>query len=126
MLRAKPRFQTHIGHVFEHIARDHARRLVERGDLPEDLVVARWRASSREPREVDVLGLCGKRTHLLGEAKWQPKPVEMNDVERLRRKILRVPKPVDEPTYSLWTRAGATKAVHASEARIFDVTAMLE
>jgi hypothetical protein len=125
MHRAKPRYETHIGRVFEEIARDHARRLIEAGRLPEDLVVGRWWATGGEPCEVDVLGLRGKRTQLLGEAKWQRRPLGFKELEALRRKVARVPHPVDEPTYILWGRSGATEAVRAASAMVFEPTTML-
>ena len=125
MHRTKPRFETHIGCVFEQMAREHAQRLIEAGQLPEDLVVGRWWATSGEPCEIDVLGLRGKHTHLLGEARWQRKPLGLKELEALRRKATRVPHPVDEPTYVLWGRAGASDAVRSTSVMVFDPTAML-
>src|SRR5438132_3795722 len=69
--RARPRWASHLGQVFEDVARAHAQRLVAASELPADLVVGRWWAVTGEPCEVDVLGLRGSRTALLGEAKWQ-------------------------------------------------------
>jgi AAA+ ATPase superfamily predicted ATPase len=123
--RARPRWQGHLGQVFEETARAHARRLVARGDLPGDLVVGRWWATSGEPCEVDVLGLEGRRTALLGEAKWQPEPLGHRELEQLRRKATRVPQPVDTPLYGLWGRAGASQEVRRAGARGFDLAAIL-
>jgi hypothetical protein len=109
--RVEPLWQRHLGAVFEEAARDHAVRLVGRGALPGDLVVGRWWAATGEPCGVDVLGLRGGRTALLGEARWQARPLDLPDLERLRAKLRRVPEPVEVPTLALWGRGGATEAV---------------
>jgi hypothetical protein len=110
LARIEPLWQRHLGFVFEEASRAHATRLVAKGRLPRALVVGRWWASRGEPCEVDVLGLAGKRAALLGEARWQRKPLDERDLEALRRKAVRVPDPVDAPTYALWGRAGITTA----------------
>lgn len=104
---ARPRWQAHVGSVFEQAARDHARRLVARGNLPE-VVVGRWWATRGEPCEIDVLGLAGSRTRLVGEARWQQHPLDVRDLEALRRKIPRTPAPADEVIPALWGRGGVT------------------
>jgi AAA+ ATPase superfamily predicted ATPase len=123
--RARPRWQTHLGAVFEEFARAHARRLVAQGELPEDLVIGRWWAASGLPCEVDVLGLRGSRTALLGEARWQADPLDLPALEQLRRKAARVPRPVDAPVYAFWSRAGASEDVRRAGARAFDLGAMV-
>jgi hypothetical protein len=60
--RRNPSWQRHLGSVFEDVARAHARRLATRGELPSDLVIDRWWATSGEPCEVDVLGIRGTRS----------------------------------------------------------------
>jgi hypothetical protein len=111
--RNAQRWQRHLGWVFEEAARAHAARLVARGDLPEDLVVGRWWATSGEPCEVDVLGLRGPRTALLGEARWQAKPLGRRELRELMAKTGRVPEPVEEPIYALWGRGGVERSVRA-------------
>lgn len=118
--RVRPRWETHVGGVFEETVRDHARRLVAAGELPEDLVVGRWWTSSGEPAEVDVLGLRGKRAALLGEARWRSAPLEARDLEALRRKVARVPRPADEPLYALWGTNGVSADVRREGALGFD------
>lgn len=124
--RKRPEWQRHVGAVFEELARAHARALVARGTLPEDLVTGRWWSVTGEPCEVDVLGLRGTRTHLLGEARWQGRPLGRGDLERLRRKATRVPRPVDEPIYALWGRGGVEPAVERAGALSFNPAQMLE
>jgi len=125
LARVDPLWQRHLGAVFEKAARAHARRLVERGDLPAGLVVGRWWASSGEACEVDVLGLLASRTHLLGEARWQQRPLDARDLETLRRKATRVPQPAEAPIYALWGRGGVSPEVRRAGALGFDVEAAL-
>ena len=119
--RVMPRWQTHVGLVFEEQARAHAQRLVQRGDLPEDLVVGRWWSQRGTSVEVDVLGLRGSRTALLGEARWQSAPLSRRDLEALRRKIPFVRNPVDEPTLVLWGRGGIDPEVRRAGALGFSI-----
>lgn len=126
MARKRPAWQQHLGAVFEETARAHARRLVARGELPEDLVVGRWWARTGEPCEVDVLGLRGSRTMLLGEARWQSRPLGGRDLERLKRKTVRTPNPVDEPRYVLWSRGGVDETIKPADALTFTPAQMLD
>jgi AAA+ ATPase superfamily predicted ATPase len=109
--RRQPAWQRHLGWVFEEAARAHAVRLVAAGKLPKDLVVGRWWSVSGEQCEVDVLGLTGSRTALLGEARWQETPLGMRDLTALSAKLRLVPKPSDEPLFVLWGRAGVESTV---------------
>jgi len=126
LARVEPSWQRHLGAVFEEVARAHARRLVERGELPSGLVVGRWWASSGEPCEVDVLGLRGNQSQLLGEARWQQRPLGERDIEALRRKVTRVPQPADAPVYALWGRGGVSPEVRQSGVLGFNVDDVLE
>jgi AAA+ ATPase superfamily predicted ATPase len=123
--RVEPLWQRHLGAVFEDAARLHARRLVEGGVLPGDLVAGRWWATTGEPCEVDVLGILGSRTHLLGEARWQQRALDGRDLEALRRKATRVPRAVEQPIYALWGRGGVTEDVTRTGALGFDPAAIL-
>ncbi len=124
--RVRPRWQAHLGHVFEEAARWHAQRLVARGHWPARLVVGRWWAVSGEPCEIDVLGLDGRRTALLGEARWQAEPLGLPELEALRRKAARAPEPVASPIYALWGRAGLTDEARRAGAEGFDLGMMLK
>ena len=119
--RVLPRWQTHVGLVFEEQARAHARRLVQRGELPANLVVGWWRSQRGANVEVDVLGLRGSRTALLGEARWQAAPLGRRDLEALHRKVPFVPNPVDEPTLVLWGRGGVHPEVRNAGALGFSI-----
>jgi len=112
--RRAEQWQRHLGWAFEQGVRAHAARLVERGELPSDLVVGRWWATSGAPCEIDVLGLRGSRAALLGEARWQAKPLGARELRSLIQKLTRVPSPVDDPLLALWGRGGVeTEVRHA-------------
>jgi AAA+ ATPase superfamily predicted ATPase len=119
--RSQATWQRHLGAVFEDACRAHARSLVERGELPGDLVIGRWWTSSGEPCEIDVLGLRGARAALLGEARWQARPLGARDLARLQRKTSRAPHPMGEPIYALWGRGGVEPHICSELVRGFDV-----
>ena len=126
MRRRAPEWQRHLGAVFEEAARAHARRLVACGELPEDLVLGRWWAARGEPCEVDVLGLRGARSALLGEARWQARPLGRRDLRATGGKLARVPRPIDQPLLVLWGRGGADESVTSAGALAFSAGDMLE
>jgi uncharacterized protein len=123
--RKNPSWQRHLGAVFEDLARLHARRLAVSGELPSDLVIDRWWASSGEPCEVDVLGLRGARAALLGEARWQTRPLGARDLAQLRRKAARVPRAVESPIFALWGRGGLDDSIRSADVLGFDPQDML-
>lgn len=119
--RTRERLQQHIGRVFEGACRDHAARLVRDRALPEDMIIGRWWRD--ETAEVDVLGMIGDRTTLLGECRWQADPLTARDLTELHRKIAYVPDPGDDVSLAFWTRSGV--AEQGFPARVFsaaDVT----
>lgn len=123
--RRAPAWQRHLGWVFEEAARAHAARMVESGRFPNVLVVGRWWAVKGEQCEVDVLGLAGSRTALIGEAKWQERPLGMRDLAELSAKRSRVPNVSDEPLLVLWGRAGVEPGVKKTGALGFALKDML-
>jgi len=123
--RKNPSWQRHLGAVFEDVARAHARRLATRGVLPSDLVIDRWWATSGEPCEVDVLGTRGTRSLLLGEARWQSRPLRARDLAQLQAKAVRVPRAVQSPIFALWGREGIDNAIRSKNVLGFDAHDML-
>lgn len=103
--RTDPRLQRHLARVFEGACREHAARLVRDGTLPQDMIVGRWWRDERV--EIDVLGMIGDRTALLGECRWQTGPVGNRELLELQRKIAHVPEPSADVTLAFWTRSGA-------------------
>jgi hypothetical protein len=115
--RGWPRWRQHLGWTFEEAARQHAVRLVQRGELAGGVVVGRWWTSRGTPVEIDVIGLAGKRTVLAGEVSWSREPVVPRDVRALRDKLQSAPDPL--PTAELWfwrrgalSEAGQAQGVH--------------
>lgn len=123
--RKRARWETHVGGVFEESARQHAQRLSAAGDLPDDLLIGRWWSTSGEQSEIDVLGLRGSQSHLLGEARWQERPMSLRDLRELKRKSARVPETTREPLYALWGRSGADSDVLDAGARGFSLLDIL-
>lgn len=102
--RRLPEWGKHVGWTFEEEARRHAIRLVHAGRLPDDLVIGRYWAQRPVPIEIDVLGLRGNRTALVGEATWSTASVDLRALARLRSRALATPDPVPTPILSVWTR----------------------
>ena len=124
LARRKSEWERHLGWVFEEQARAHAARLVGAGELPKDLVVGKWWASTGPPCEIDILGLRGSRAALLGEARWQARPLGMRDLRALQQKAVRAPNPIDNPVYALWGRGGADDEVRRAGGLSFDAEAV--
>jgi AAA+ ATPase superfamily predicted ATPase len=129
--RTRPRWQDHLGRAFEEMARAHALALVRQGRFPKDIVVGRWWSTRGQPCEVDILGMRGKETVLLGEAKWSDRMLGPSAVSGLRMKLACVPRPGPSPILALWSRSGASAAVRrtgvlAFSARDMVVTAVRE
>jgi len=116
LARRQPQWQGHLGWLFEAMARAHASQLVAGGVLPEDLLVGRWWASSGPPCEVDVMGRRGSRTELIGEARWQDRPLGLRDLRALMAKSVLVPDRAEDIRYALWGRRGVEPEVLATGA----------
>jgi uncharacterized protein len=113
--RTEQRLQQHIGRVFESACREHATRLVRDGLLPQDMIIGRWWRD--ETAEVDVLGMIGDKTALLGECRWQAAELTVRDLTELYRKAAYAPDPDDDLTLMFWTRSGAAEP--AFPAKVF-------
>ncbi len=101
------------------MARAHAARLVAGGHWPQDMIVGRWWSHKGPVCEVDVLGLRGKKTALVGEVRWQKPALGMRDLARLRAKLPLTPNPVEEPIFALWGRSGGSQAIRQAGATVF-------
>lgn len=101
--RTQGRWQTHLGRVFESAAREHTQQLVSVGALPADTIVGRWWKD--ETAEIDVLALDGGGPVLIGECKWQTRPLDERDLAQLRRKALYLPSSAETATYAFWSRS---------------------
>jgi uncharacterized protein len=117
--RTSGRWRTHLARVFEQAAREHAQRLVATGALPSDTVVGRWWKD--ETVEIDVVGLTGDAPVLVGECRWQSKPLTQRDLNDLRRRAAYLPPPGQAGlTFAFWSRGGADETlVSHPEVRTF-------
>jgi len=123
--RTKGRWETHLARVFEEAARDHAQRLVRSGALPAETVIGRWWKD--EAAEIDVLGLAGADPVLVGECRWQAKPIVTRDLAELRRRAAHLPPVRADATYAFWSRGGADTAVtRHPDVRVFTVADILD
>ena len=125
LARRQPAWGRHLGAVFEEQARQHAVRLTRAGRLPTDLLVGRWWAEAGQPCEVDVLGLRGNQTHLVGEAKWQSGKLGLGELRSLMAKSDRTPRLVASPVLALWGRNGVDEKLRAAGVLGFSVEDML-
>jgi AAA+ ATPase superfamily predicted ATPase len=108
--RTSGRWQAHLARVFEAAARDHVQRLVAAGTLPSDTVVGRWWKD--ETVEIDVLGLSGDQPVLVGECRWQAKPLTQRDLTDLQRRAAHLPPPGRTGLiFAFWSRGGAAETV---------------
>jgi AAA+ ATPase superfamily predicted ATPase len=119
--RTLGRWQRHLGRVFESLAREHAIELVRRGELPADMAIGRWWKD--ETVEVDVLGLAGSGTGLVGESRWQARGISARDLLELRRKAAQMPEPADNLRLAFWTRiAGGLPPEAGADVSAFSVS----
>jgi hypothetical protein len=65
--------------------------------------------SRDETVEIDVLGISGDTTGMLGECRWQKVPLTSRDVLELQRKISFVPEPAAQVRLLFWSRTGAVE-----------------
>ena len=121
----REQWQKHLGWVFEELARQHAAQLVASRELPEDMVVGRWWSTTGPAVEVDVLGMRGAQSVLLGEAKWQERPLGQREIVQLLAKTAAVPSPIDELLLVLWGRGGLEPQLRGERVRGYDLDQML-
>lgn len=124
--RRREEWAKHVRWTFEEAARDHARRLAASGGLPKDILLGRWWRHDRGlDIEIDVLGIQGHKTTLIGGARWSDKPLPLSVLTELERMAAHVPKAAQTITYALWARSGVDTAITRRGARTFTVAEML-
>jgi len=120
------RWQRHLGWVFEEQARAHAIRLAARGDLPADARYGRWWSTSGQKAEIDVLGVVGGRAAVIGEAKWDARPLGHRMLDELKAKERAAPDPLPFPILCTWSRGGAIDELTKAGVRAFTPVDMIE
>jgi hypothetical protein len=118
--RQWPRWQQHVGWTFEEVARAHARRLVTAGSLPLDTLIGRWWSTTGVEAEIDVVGMQGGRTALLGEARWSRRGFDQRDVARLEELSARLPDARDA-LFGFWSRGDVPRPRGDRAIRCFGV-----
>ncbi|HTW98873.1 MAG TPA: DUF234 domain-containing protein, partial [Acidimicrobiales bacterium] len=108
------RWRRHLGWVFEEQARADAIRRAAIGDLPIDARYGRWWTRRGQQVEIDVLGLVGTRTIVVGEARWDQRPLDNRVLEELRKKERSAPDPVPNPMLCTWSRGGVTSELRVA------------
>ncbi|MGH9172406.1 MAG: ATP-binding protein [Acidimicrobiales bacterium] len=117
LARESSQIDRHVAWVWEELARWHA--VAEVGHrLPPELLIGRWWDHHGQD-EIDVLGLDGSRTALVGEARWSVRTVEPRDVARLLAKAGRTPGFVGTPQVAIWSKAGITPTVAGAGVQAF-------
>lgn len=120
--RRQGRWTRHVASVFESQARLHARRLQSAGQLPESAALGRWWTAASE---IDVLGITGQRSVLIGEAKWQSAPLTPAMLKILQAKRRAAPDPMPDCVFATWSRGGSDDALRAHGVRTFDAADLL-
>jgi hypothetical protein len=120
--RRQGRWARHVADVFEEEARRHARRLQENGDLPRTDALGRWWNASAE---IDVLGLTGRRSVMVGEAKWQAAPLTPALIGTLRAKRSAAPDPLPDCVLATWSRGGGSDALRAQGVLTYNAADLL-
>ncbi|MCA2213251.1 ATP-binding protein [Jidongwangia harbinensis] len=116
--RTAGRWQTHVARVFEAVARDHAQRLVAAGELPDDTVIGRW--WKNETAEIDVLGISGDHPVLVGECRWQAKPLIRRDLRDLQRRAAHLSAPGGAGlSFAFWSHGAGDELAGHPDVRTF-------
>ncbi|MGH9165584.1 MAG: ATP-binding protein [Acidimicrobiales bacterium] len=119
------RWQRHLGWVFEEQARAHAVRLAEQGELPAGARYGRWWSTSGPQVEIDVLGVVGGRTTVIGEARWDARPLGPRVLDELKAKERAAPDPVSTPVLCTWSRGGGTDQLSGHGVRAYTPADMI-
>jgi AAA+ ATPase superfamily predicted ATPase len=112
----------HVAYAFEEAARAHAVRLVAAGARAPDSIIGRWWKSSGGQLEVDVLGLRGARTSLVGEVKWSDTAADIDLAARLDRILEQVPEPTGDVERVVWAAVGGTRALQDAGVVVYDAS----
>ena len=120
-----PRWQRHLGWVFEEESRVDARRRAAAGELPAEARYGRWWSTRGPQVEIDVLGMVGGRTVLVGEARWDARPLGTRTLDELKSKERAAPDPVPQPVLCTWSRGGAEKGLESAGVRSFTPSDMI-
>lgn len=107
--RILPTFDAFVSRAFEDAAQEHVTRLARGGQLPFiPERIGRWWSSEEE---IDIVAISDTdRAMLVGECKWTAKPVGVNILVDLQRKVQAMQQELDQyqVSYALFARNGFT------------------
>jgi AAA+ ATPase superfamily predicted ATPase len=110
-----PHLDSFIGQVFDKICAEVLRHLISEGRIKLDCDrVGRWWAGNEE---IDLVGMVGKLPLFAAECKWSRKPIGMDVLRELQRKVsLIAPEGnISNIRLGLFSRSGFTKEVNDLE-----------
>ena len=100
-----PHVDNYMGGVFEDMAREHARSLAAKGELPASRVDSWW--SSDGAHEIDMVGVTGKKTiGFIGSVKWSGKRLGRAVLGNLERHAASLPDTAASVPRLLYGRSG--------------------
>lgn len=90
--------------AFEAICRQHLTRFAAQYTLPPIMDVGPW-WDRRHDIEVDLIARLADGSYLFGECKWASSPVDVHELNRLLRKVERIPHPQwkQSPRYAIFS-----------------------
>ncbi|MGH3940297.1 MAG: hypothetical protein ACRDTG_17025 [Pseudonocardiaceae bacterium] len=73
-----------------------------------------------------MLGLLDERTRLVGEARWQSRPLSKRDLRELRAKLRYLPEPHRDLELAFWSQGGADASISREDTvRLFTCADMV-
>ncbi len=123
-----PHLGDFIGQVFDKICVEILRRLVSAGKMKLDFDrVGRWWSGNEE---IDLVGMAGKSPIFAAECKWSEKPIGVDVLRDLRRKVSLIDpgRKISNVRLGLFSRSGFTKEVNGlgkkGEVELIDIQKM--
>ncbi|TAM86712.1 ATP-binding protein [bacterium] len=108
-----PYIDNHMGPTFEDIARDHARYLIQTGQLRADAVSSWWTRDGRH--EIDIVGTRHAGVSFVGTVKWSNRKLGTNILRDLDEHAQALPSLEPRAPRLVYGRAGGNAALRALE-----------
>lgn len=115
--RILPRLDDYMGGVYEDIAREHARALAMEGKLDADAVEVWWSADGT--KEVDLVGISGKKASFVGSVKWSGRQLGRSALAELEVHSQGLPGIDQDSMKLLYCRSGCSDQIFESTVRCF-------
>lgn len=105
-----PQLSTYMGSRFEDLCRQFIRLAPNRWAHPVGALGVWWRGDE----ELDIVGHDAGLVTLAAEAKWQNRPVDLETLQTLQRRVALLPNVAPDCQLVLFARSGFTPAVRAA------------